>query len=171
MSSSARALAAGFTVRPMTPADAARVGEVHVAVWREAYAGSMPDDYLAGLDPTTFGSRWAERLATPRTDLAHLAGLAPDGTVVGIGTAGPSRDPEPPTTLELWAINVLAEAHGTGLADLLVEALLGDEPASLWVLEGNDRARAFYRRHGFEDDGATKPFTPTGALERRMVRT
>jgi GNAT superfamily N-acetyltransferase len=65
---------------------------------------------------------------------------------------------------------VLPSAQGTGLADLMMERLVGTEPASLWVLDGNVRAEAFYRRHGFARDGAEKQHPPTGTTEVRMVR-
>lgn len=67
-------------------------------------------------------------------------------------------------------LNVLAAHHGTGLADLLLAELVGERAAYLWVLDGNARAQAFYRRHGFAVDGATKPHPPTGTTELRMVR-
>ena len=153
----------------MSPADAHRVAEVHVAVWREAYAALLPADYLAGLSVAAFSERWVVRLSSPVRDVTHLVGLDPSGSLVGIATAGPSRDRPSPTPQELWAINVLEVAHGTGLADLMLEDLVPGA-ASLWVLEGNERATAFYRRLGFERDGATKPFSPTGAVEVRMVR-
>ena len=48
--------------------------------------------------------------------------------------------------------------------------VIGDRPAYLWVLEGNDRAAAFYRRHGFTDEGGRKPEPDTGVVEIRMAR-
>jgi len=57
---------------------------------------------------------------------------------------------------ELRAVNVLEAHHGSGLADLLMEQLAGDEPATLWVVRGNEGAVAFYRRHGFRADGTAK---------------
>ena len=51
-------------------------------------------------------------------------------------TAGPPRDDDAPVPLELYAINVLRRAHGTGLADELMSRTIGDRPAYLWVLEG-----------------------------------
>ena len=42
-------------------ADADEMGRVHVTVWQEAYAGLMPADYLASLDPVAFAASWRER--------------------------------------------------------------------------------------------------------------
>ena len=41
--------------------------------------------------------------------------------------------------------------------DRLLTEVLGDAPALLWVLHGNERAEAFYRRHGFQAFGAPVP--------------
>ena len=72
--------------------------------------------------------------------------------------------------LELYAINVLRRAHGTGLADELMAHAIGDRPAYLWVLDRNDRAIAFYRRHGFTDEGGRKLEHDAGVVEVRMAR-
>lgn len=90
--------------------------------------------------------------------------------IVGLTTSGPARDDEAPTEHELYAINVLARAHGTGLGAALLEQAVGDRAAYLWVLDGNARAAAFYRRHGFADDGGRKPEPDTGLVELRMSR-
>ncbi len=71
---------------------------------------------------------------------------------------------------ELYAINLLPRAQGTGLADELLDRSLGDRAAYLWVIEGNERAQAFYRKHGFADDGGRTVDEPSGAPEIRMVR-
>ena len=40
----------------------------------------------------------------------------------------------------------------------------------LWVFEGNDRAVAFYRRHGLQPDGESMFDVDTGVPEIRMTR-
>ena len=161
-----------YTVRPMTLADAESVTDVHLAVWRQVYASAMPADYLAELSRADWLRFWQAALSTdaPR-DITHLVGLDETGAIVGFGSAGPSRDVPAVTAWELFAINVLEVAHGTGLADRLLDGLIRNRPCSLWVLSGNDRAAAFYRRHGFVADGAIKPHEPSGASEQRLVRT
>jgi ribosomal protein S18 acetylase RimI-like enzyme len=167
------------------PGDAEEMGRLHVRIWQEAYAELMPSDYLSRLDPAERARMWRAVL----TDEAarHAGGEAePDdvatrartraarhrttGAIVGIASAGPARDPEPVRPVELWMINVASSHRGTGVAELLVQATLGDAPAYLWILSGNDRAQAFYRRLGFTDDGHTKVHGPTATVERRMVR-
>jgi ribosomal protein S18 acetylase RimI-like enzyme len=52
----------------------------------------------------------------------------------------------------------------------LLDVAIGREAASLWVLEGNERAMAFYRRNGFTADGARADEEFFGVSEIRMVR-
>ena len=72
--------------------------------------------------------------------------------------------------LEVQAIYTRKAWWSTGLGSRLMEVAIGKEPASLWVLEGNERAQAFYRRKGFVEDGtvADEPFFDV--TELRMVR-
>jgi ribosomal protein S18 acetylase RimI-like enzyme len=157
-----------WTIAPPTLDDLDELGRVHVQVWQEAYAGLMPADYLAALDPTVGARRWRERFGEP-TDIRWWIAHDEHG-IVGMTTSGPARDDDPPTPLELYAINILRRAHGSGLADELLAHAIGDRPAYLWVLEGNGRAQAFYRKHRFADDGGRKPDADTGVMEIRMAR-
>jgi GNAT superfamily N-acetyltransferase len=158
-----------WTIAPITRADADEVGRVHVRVWQEAYAGLMPADYLDGLDPVAFAAHWIEMLARPSAGVGHWLARDERG-VVGITSSGPARDHEAPVPFELYAINVLVRGHGSGVARDLLAHAIGDAAAYLWVLEANQRARAFYGRHGFADDGGRKQEPDTGALEVRMSR-
>lgn len=157
-----------WTIAEPTVDDLDEMGRVHVQVWREAYAGILPDDYLAGLDPTFGPRRWRERFGSS-PDLRWWLARDDEG-IVGMATSGPPRDDDAPAPLELYAINVLRRGHGTGVARELMAHTVGDRPAYLWVLEGNDRAMAFYRKHGFADEGGRKPEPETGAVEIRMSR-
>lgn len=162
-------MAVPWTIAPITLDDADEVARVHVAVWQEAYAGLMPPAYLGGLDPVAFADGWRERLRAPRSGARSWLARDEAG-IVGIASSGPARDDDAPTDWQLYAINVLARGHGTGVArDLLVTAIR-ERPAYLWVVEGNDRASAFYRKHGFTDDGVRDYLPETGTPELRMSR-
>ena len=115
----------GWTIAPVEVADADEVGRVHVRVWQEAYAGLMPAAYLDALDPTR-SPRAGDAGCTSRVPGVHTSVARDDDGIVGIATAGPSRDDDPPTPEELYAINVLARGHGTGVADGLLAATIGD---------------------------------------------
>jgi len=88
---------------------------------------------------------------------------------VALAVASASDDREAPTPLELVQLYLLDVAKGSGLADALLGTAIGDAPAFLWTLSGNERAIAFYRRHGFELDGGVRHEVP-GASEVRLVR-
>jgi ribosomal protein S18 acetylase RimI-like enzyme len=162
-------------------ADASAVAAAHVQVWREAYAGVMPPEYLAAMDVEKSVAKWrliiadeaaagTREPADPIVKVTRVAEHVPTREVVGFATFAPARDDDAPTPGELWAINILAAHHGSGVADELMAATVGERPAYLWVVEDNPRAQAFYRRHGFAADGATSVHEATGAREIRMVR-
>ena len=94
-----------------------------------------------------------------------------DGTPVGFAVAGPSRDEPPVRELELAILYLDPEWFGTGLGAALIQATLGDAPASVWVAEDNPRAIRFYAKHGFALDGARKvePMYE-GLVDVRMIR-
>ncbi|EWT02271.1 enoyl-CoA hydratase [Intrasporangium oryzae NRRL B-24470] len=163
-----------WTIAPLTLADCDELGRVHVRVRREAYAGIMPADHLAGLSANRSADHW-RTVAAGAADGSTAASttlVARDaaGRVVGFASAGPSCDDDAPTQWELYVVNLLADVHGTGLADELLGRVLGDRDATLWVVEENARARAFYARHGFVLEGARSQHDATGAAEVRMVR-
>lgn len=88
---------------------------------------------------------------------------------VGFASFGPSRDEDAaPDTGELYAIYLAPEAWGKGAGRaLLVRAehellATGFRAATLWVLEGNDRARRFYEAGGWGPDGRDQELTIGG---------
>jgi ribosomal protein S18 acetylase RimI-like enzyme len=154
----------------MRSEDAEDIARVHSQVWRETYVDLVPEELLAAMDSEASMRRWQALLAQDPRGKRRLVGLSPGREIVAIATSGPSRYNDPPTELELRAINVLAEHHGTGLGDLLMESLIGRQAASLWVLHDNARAWAFYWRCGFRPDGASKVHAPTSSVEVRLTR-
>lgn len=154
-------------LRPATAADAETLTMLHLDCWDEAYTGLIPqrllDSRREAIEP---------RVAKWRTIIDRSPGpvlvAERDRTLIGFGTAGPARDPEPPRDLELTALYVRAAEWGTGLGFRLLTETIDDRPAYLWVLAGNDRAIGFYRRQGFDLDGATEDSEEGPHL--RMVR-
>jgi ribosomal protein S18 acetylase RimI-like enzyme len=123
--------------------------EARLATWRVAYRGIVPDDYLDALTLTP------ERLAAieERFDEGRaVTYVATDaGQVVGMAVRGPSRDEDRLGEEELWALYVLPACWGGSAAQALWDETMPF--TSLWVLEDNARAQAFYARNGFAPDG------------------
>lgn len=161
---------ADWQIAPIRADDADELGQVHVRVWQETYAGIMPADFLAQLDPESRAEMWRTVATSPREGAQTLVARVRDGSIVGFIGVGPSRDDDAPTPDELYVINLLEGVHGTGLGQQLLDAALGDRDATLWVAEDNVRARRFYARNGFVPEGARKDHDGSGAHEIRMVR-
>lgn len=154
------------TVREALVADAEAFNACQIACWREAYAALWGEDRLDELDETALAQTRREEIADGSA--RHLIAER-DGEVIGVAIAGPSRDEDAPTEWELYAIFVRAAHYGTGVSTLLLSAVLGDRPASLWTYRDNPRASAFYVNHGFIPDGSEKK-DAAGILALRMVR-
>jgi RimJ/RimL family protein N-acetyltransferase len=143
------------TIRPATVDDADALASLLVAAWRSTYASLLPAEFLAGLDVVAWADRWREMLGDPG-DYRALVGEE-DGELAGFVSIGP--DPERSPVGRLYALYVAAPRLGTGLGHELHEAGLqvlrdrGLTTVELWVLRGNERAIAFYERHGWSHDG------------------
>jgi GNAT superfamily N-acetyltransferase len=151
------------TVRAGSVGDARAISELHIAAWRTAYRGLMPEDYLAALDIDERVKLWSRALSRPGPSSVAVAEL--DGAIAGFCFFGPTRDEEPPGVAEIFAVNVHPDRwrHGAGRA--LCEHALRQAAAresssmTLWVLKRNDRARAFYATLGYAPDGAERTDT------------
>lgn len=150
--------------------DVDEIAAVKAEIWQEAYGGLLPADVLAAQATPERLERSAEHFRQVLHDGEYLWVLTDlERRIRGVAHACVARDPEPPQSLELTLLYVGAEARGSGAADKLLTTAIGDAPAYLWVLDGNERAQAFYRRHGFTADGVSKPYGH-GASEIRMTR-
>jgi len=147
-------------IREAELAEAAAIAEVHVASWRWAYRGYLPDETLAALDPAARERQWRSAISDPSTSVL----VAIDrGAVVGFVTVGPTDDADAaPRTAQLFAIYLAADAAGRGIGGALLrraEEIMraaGSARATLWVLETNERARRFYESAGWSPDGSAK---------------
>jgi GNAT superfamily N-acetyltransferase len=153
-------------VRTAVPADAEALTHLHLDCWDDAYTGLVPQEVIdrrrAELDLRV--ARWAEMLEDSEET---LVAESPEG-LIGFVMAGPGRDNDVDTELELKALYVRAAHWGDGVGFALFEEAVGDRAAYLWVLAANPRAIAFYERQGFRLDG-TEDEQDEG-LDVRMVR-
>lgn len=160
------------TIRPL------RIDETEAALrmknqgWRQAYRGKLSEEVLDGLDDSIEAVAEAWRQGFDESGSVPLVAVNERGTIVGIAAGGEARGEDPPTAVELFMLYVLEEYYGTGLGRELADAAIGDAAACVWVLEGNERAIAFYRKLGFAPDGEREQLSErwNGLSEIRMVR-
>ncbi len=163
-------------IRDAVVDDAAGIARVHVDSWRETYANVLDERYF---DEAAYQRRvgmWRNYLRLDSRP-GRVAVAVRNGRIIGFASSGKAVGPHAehgtPASrpLQLFAIYLMADAHGTGIGHALLDAVLGLDPAQLWVLKGNARAIAFYQREGFQMDGVeyTDPSDPD-LIELRMVR-
>jgi GNAT superfamily N-acetyltransferase len=159
----------GGLVRPAVAEDARAIAAVHVATWRDAYAGLLPDEILAGLDVDERAETWRGRLADPPDGgFVFVAELG--GEVRGFVSGGPSRDSG--AGGEVYAIYVDPGWQGRGAGSRLLQAAAeclagaGFTEARLWVFADNHPARGFYESQGWRPDGTEQQWTYRGTSER-----
>lgn len=154
--------------------DAASIAQVHVAAWRAAYRGHMPDDYLQALDPEKRAAMWANNIGRPGTAVL----VAEQGSVV-VGFCSflaSSRDADAAADIgEITALYVDPTRWQVGCGSELLRRTVdlarahGCAELTLWVLAGNAPARTFYEARGFACDGASKR-AQLGGFEIEEVR-
>jgi ribosomal protein S18 acetylase RimI-like enzyme len=166
-----------ITIRWVLRGDAEALAEVHANAWLAAYRGLMSDRFLDEISVEAWAARWTESLS--RDELPPIRVAIRDGALVGFCVvATPSRDDDLSEEFaEVVALNVKPEAWRSGIGRVLMTDALdrfrrdGWQVVSLWVVDGNDRAQRFYRRLGFEFDGARIHDQADGATELRMQLT
>jgi GNAT superfamily N-acetyltransferase len=144
-------------VRRAVPGDAHDVARVHIRSWQSAFQGLLDQDYLDGLEPEA----WATRYAFGRMGFQlPSTQIAVDGAAVrGLVTTGLCRDDDLSNFGELMAIYVDPAYQRGGVGRLLMSAArtrlrrVGVQAVVLWVLDGNASARRFYERDGWRCDG------------------
>jgi GNAT superfamily N-acetyltransferase len=152
-------------IRPARPADMPAVAAIWHAGWPDGHLGHVADELVAIRTADSFRTR-----AAGRTNDTRVADA--DGEIAGFTMIVED---------EVEQIYVAAAHRGTGVADLLLadaERRIredGHRRAWLAVVAGNARARRFYERRGWVDDGPMVYAAegPDGAIDvpaQRYVR-
>jgi ribosomal protein S18 acetylase RimI-like enzyme len=135
-------------IRFMTERDLRAVSRLLGDSWRRTYGPIIGEDKAV----RTSGEYHApDRLAAElaNNDMMSFVAERRDGTIVGYAMAE-LKDGD----VKLDRLHIDKSEFGSGLAADLLHAVLaahaGMASIALEVIEGNDRAMAFYRKHGFE---------------------
>jgi len=138
-------------VRPAELEDADEIARVHVATWRSAYRGLLPDDFLASLSEANYAERWKRVIGE---GLSRVFVVDEDEGIAGFASGGRERAGETGFAGELYALYVLEGAQRRGHGRELVRAVAGAlhemslPDMIVWVLRDNPTARRFYERLG-----------------------
>jgi GNAT superfamily N-acetyltransferase len=163
-----------YVVRRAQPGDAHAYSLADAQMVGETYAATMPPEFaearLAEVDALAVEreAQFAEALAVERAggEPARRAWVAMQGTeIAGIAVSTcvrPTWEEElgattlPGISYQLNHLYLRREAHGTGLAQAMLDvALPHGMPAYLWIVGGNHRAERFYARNRFVREDAT----------------
>ncbi|RTL38723.1 MAG: GNAT family N-acetyltransferase [Rhodocyclaceae bacterium] len=142
---------AGVHVRQGRASDVDAVASLLVRTWRTNYRGLVSDGFLDHLSSDEQATRQLRLMSRPGA--CHRVAVE-GSTVLGFACGGPARDPADRWRHELYALYVAPRLQGHGIGRRLLEALWRDlgvqaaEEMGVWVLAGNDDARAFYERVG-----------------------
>jgi len=150
-----------ISIRRARPADAPAIGEIHAAVWRSAYAGILPDGYLAALSAPRLAGFYQRAIIDRREAHAVFVAVAggqdslgaPSGSaVVGFASGGRARRAGLAEG-EVETLYLLEDWRERGAGRRLMRAMgahlraVGCRSAMLWVLADNP-TRWFYRHLG-----------------------
>jgi len=146
-------------IRKVLPDDSYEYAALHVNCWKDAYKGIISDDYLDNmtkeLDQRVESCR--KTLSDPGDTEFYCAMLGDD--MIGRLIFHKSRDKDKPDAGEIGAIYLLADYWGKGYGKQMMEFALNElyrkglQETITWVLEENKRARLFYEKCGFIQDG------------------
>jgi L-amino acid N-acyltransferase YncA len=140
-----------ISIRRARPADAPAIGEIHAAVWRTAYAGILPEAYLAGLKAARLGDFYQRAVLDRREGHAVFVAVA-EGAVIGFASGGRTRRPGLAEG-EVETLYLLEDWRERGIGRRLMRAMgahlkaIGCRSVMLWVLRANP-TRWFYSRLG-----------------------
>lgn len=163
-----------WTIRSATIDDARAIAAVHVSSWQTAYRGIVPETYLDALSIEAQVHHWQASLSGQAADIW----VATDGDALrGWINIGNSRDDDAgANTGELWAIYVDPHHYGQGVGRALWAHAARElrarkyEHVTLWVLERNHAARAFYAKLGFEVEPSRRKTIELGGAALGKVR-
>jgi ribosomal protein S18 acetylase RimI-like enzyme len=151
-----------ITIRRARASDAIAIGAVHVAAWRSAYPGILPDGFLARLSVPRQAAHYdaAIRSSTAVFVAAASGTDVPQGSgsrIIGFATAGRSRISEIAGRRlaegEVETLYVLDDWRDRGVGRKLMRAAAahlaetGCKSCFVWVLRENP-SRWFYQRLG-----------------------
>lgn len=161
-----------INIRLATLGDAMICADIHTRSWSFTYDGVVPKDIIDAYN-TRWPIIWRKMLANNTN--SHYVIIC-DSTIIGFFTISVSRDEDlKDYSYEIVGMyldpNYVGLGYGKQTMDWIKAEIKnrGYHIISLWVLEENNRARAFYEKSGFSVDGKMKPSGLADTCEVRYV--
>jgi GNAT superfamily N-acetyltransferase len=131
--------------------DSAGIARAQVDSYQTAYAGILPQEYLAHFTYAEQEQDWRDLLSSQPQDIVYVAEDA--GEIIGYALGRATQSEIPPYDSELVALHIRRSHQHKGSGRQLVAAIAeqlrqrGCSSLMLWVLATNP-ARSFYERLG-----------------------
>lgn len=145
-------------IRKATTADIPVIASLHIEGWKGAYGGIVDQSYLDGLSVEQRIKDWTEWMTAGESEV-FLA--EEDGKPAGFVVIGRTKTPPPGSSPirpshsgEIYALYLHPDFWRKGIGTALIKHAareLKDRKHStvcLWVLDKNERAKAFYQKMG-----------------------
>ena len=153
-------------IRSATIADAEAIARVDLDAHIEAYRPIFGDEDMASVSMEETAEHWRILLGK-QSPIEHepdeVLVAERDGTIVAYSGIGPSGDADGSGCGEVFTLYVHPSAWRSRVGARLLGAAVGRlrqrgfADITLWVLDANERAQAFYQAQGWTPDGGTRP--------------
>lgn len=163
-----------FNIRMANLCDAEAIASIHIRTWQKMYREFIPENILKNLSLAERTQQWTN-LLKQKVDVLLIE---IDHQAVGFTSICLFRGVKTKSSIgEISAIYISPQYWRRGLGSKLCEAAFselakqGYNKVSLWVLEANEQARAFYEALGFNATSQTKleEFYHGGALLQEIL--
>lgn len=161
------------------PAEATALRDLHLATWKVAYRDRAAEAWYGERLAAHAVRDWAEVLSSQAAQGGGVLTARGDERIVGLCQYGPTEDDDHDAEQvgHIHRLYVHPSRQRTGIGRSLLTASVdrlrqgGAHTATLWVLETDQGAKAFYERLGWKPDGATKTQPPTDLRYRLALET
>jgi ribosomal protein S18 acetylase RimI-like enzyme len=154
------------------PTQAAELRDLHLTTWELTYRDRASEAWYRERLAARADRDWGEIVRSQAARGGGVLTVRSDQRIVGLCQYGPTEDHDPEQVGQIQRLYVHRARQRTGIGRALLSAAVdalrqgGARTATLWVLETDQRARAFYERLDWKPDGTRLTHPPTDVRYR-----
>ncbi len=159
----------------MQPEDFVAANEVRLQSWLDTYVNDQFDvtrDWVESRNETQRSLKAVEHRRQLMEDAVSAQWVAKDSSGVVIGVTGPYVTSS--GVQRVGSLYVDRKYHGCGVGAALIQKVIDwhdpSKPIEIYVVSYNERAKAFYRKWGFEEIPNSEKLFADKIPEIRMIR-